>query len=82
MPANPIYHKVLYACHLSNRRRSVPSGVWRASNSLYRLTLVTMIEIATAAARAPASTRVMTWLNRTFAAAFAALAGRLALERA
>ncbi|KAA9007065.1 LysE family translocator [Histidinibacterium aquaticum] len=29
-----------------------------------------------------ASRRAMTWLNRTFAAAFAALAGRLALERA
>jgi threonine/homoserine/homoserine lactone efflux protein len=28
------------------------------------------------------STRVMTWLNRSFAAIFAALAGRLALERA
>ena len=28
------------------------------------------------------SDRVMTWLNRSFAAIFAALAGRLALERA
>jgi threonine/homoserine/homoserine lactone efflux protein len=27
-------------------------------------------------------TRVMTWLNRSFAAIFAALAGRLAFERA
>ncbi len=37
---------------------------------------------AAARDRLLASTRVMTWLNRTFAAAFAALAGRLALERA
>ncbi|MEM7491130.1 MAG: LysE family transporter, partial [Pseudomonadota bacterium] len=29
-----------------------------------------------------ASARAMAWLNRTFAAVFAALAGRLALERA
>ena len=37
---------------------------------------------AAARDRLLASTRVMTWLNRSFAAAFAALAGRLALERA
>jgi len=33
-------------------------------------------------ARLLSSNRAMAWLNRSFAAVFAALAGRLALERA
>jgi len=37
---------------------------------------------AAARDRLLASERVMRWLNRSFAAIFAALAGRLALERA